>query len=306
MEYKYVVVNADGRVGLWKPGSNYKVTMPLAGANGASKVLRRIKVADAWDDSFKKVDVEEAEGAPAQQPATSARASASAPAKPAQQQPTRPPAPPAAPVPPVAPSYRASSAPAATSYAANGAPKGAPVPPAPPPVPPTPPTPPQPPAKAVPPPQPVYMQLTEQELLSDGVSGRRSKREAGLCYLLVPPAPGQAAAPRNTTHGRQACKCVSRVVGAGPGQLPDGLGLVARCCCLPRGLAGTQLSGGAPRADGEAPAAAGADPRCGLQQAVEAGGAMLWGVLGGGLVAVCVCVVSILLAMALGLAGASG
>jgi hypothetical protein len=59
IEYKYVVVNQDGNVGCWKPGGNYRVTLPLQ-ASGA-KVPKRVKVADAWDDSFKKVDVEEAE-----------------------------------------------------------------------------------------------------------------------------------------------------------------------------------------------------------------------------------------------------
>ncbi|GLC34563.1 hypothetical protein PLESTB_001247900 [Pleodorina starrii] len=59
LEYKYVVVNADGNIGLWKPGSNYRVTLPLS--SGGTKAPRRVKVADAWDDSFKKVDIEEAE-----------------------------------------------------------------------------------------------------------------------------------------------------------------------------------------------------------------------------------------------------
>ncbi|EFJ52450.1 hypothetical protein VOLCADRAFT_102948 [Volvox carteri f. nagariensis] len=59
LEYKYVVVNQDGNIGYWKPGSNYRVTLPLQPSG--TKIPKRVKVADAWDDSFKKVDIEEAE-----------------------------------------------------------------------------------------------------------------------------------------------------------------------------------------------------------------------------------------------------
>lgn len=59
LEYKYVVVNSDGNVGYWKPGGNYRVTLPIQPSG--TEVPKRVKVADAWDESFKKVDIEEAE-----------------------------------------------------------------------------------------------------------------------------------------------------------------------------------------------------------------------------------------------------
>ncbi|GLI64112.1 hypothetical protein VaNZ11_007287 [Volvox africanus] len=59
LEYKYVVVNPDGNIGYWKPGSNYRVTLPPQPTG--TKVPKRVRVADAWDDSYKKVEVEEAE-----------------------------------------------------------------------------------------------------------------------------------------------------------------------------------------------------------------------------------------------------
>ncbi|KAG2428603.1 hypothetical protein HYH02_014305 [Chlamydomonas schloesseri] len=77
LEYKYVVVNSDGHIGHWKPGSNYKVTLPLN--SSGNKVPKRVKVADAWDDSFKKVDVEEAEVATAAQSSKGASAAAASP-----------------------------------------------------------------------------------------------------------------------------------------------------------------------------------------------------------------------------------
>ncbi|GFR40228.1 hypothetical protein Agub_g796 [Astrephomene gubernaculifera] len=62
LEYKYVIVNADGNISYWKPGNNYRVTLPLQPTN--AKVLKRVKVADAWDESFKKIDLEEVESVP--------------------------------------------------------------------------------------------------------------------------------------------------------------------------------------------------------------------------------------------------
>ncbi|PNW86564.1 hypothetical protein CHLRE_02g091750v5 [Chlamydomonas reinhardtii] len=122
LEYKYVVVNSDGHIGYWKPGSNYKVTLPLN--SSGSKVPKRVKVADAWDDSYKKVDVEEAEALPASPSSKGTSAAAAAP----------PPPPKAAPPPPAA-AAASSSAPASGAAqpkaAAQAPPAAAPPPPPP-------------------------------------------------------------------------------------------------------------------------------------------------------------------------------
>lgn len=57
LEYKYIVRNADGGVLYWKPGGNYKLDVPVC--LGTDKYAGKIIVADAWDESFKKVEVEE-------------------------------------------------------------------------------------------------------------------------------------------------------------------------------------------------------------------------------------------------------
>lgn len=57
LEYKYLVRNSDGGVAHWKPGGNYKIAMPVA--QGENKYAGKVVVADAWDESFKKVQVEE-------------------------------------------------------------------------------------------------------------------------------------------------------------------------------------------------------------------------------------------------------
>lgn len=117
-----MVVNSDGHIGYWKPGSNYKVTLPLN--SSGSKVPKRVKVADAWDDSYKKVDVEEAEALPASPSSKGTSAAAAAP----------PPPPKAAPPPPAA-AAASSSAPASGAAqpkaAAQAPPAAAPPPPPP-------------------------------------------------------------------------------------------------------------------------------------------------------------------------------
>uniref|UniRef100_A0A7S0S1Z5 CBM20 domain-containing protein n=1 Tax=Chlamydomonas leiostraca TaxID=1034604 RepID=A0A7S0S1Z5_9CHLO len=64
LEYKYVIINSDGRVGTWKPGANCK--LDVLAARGT-----RVLVTDTWDDHgprLVEVDVQGAEAQPAPAP----------------------------------------------------------------------------------------------------------------------------------------------------------------------------------------------------------------------------------------------
>ncbi|KAG2435096.1 hypothetical protein HXX76_007183 [Chlamydomonas incerta] len=173
LEYKYVVVNADGVIGYWKPGSNYKVTLPLN--SSSNKVPKRVKVADAWDDSFKKVDVEEAEATSASPSSNASSAAAAAP----------PPPPKAAPPPPAA-------APTSSSASTSGAapPKAAAQPP--PTAAPPPPPPPQQQQQAQPQ-QPQQPAAAAQKTASSNGAGPSQKPQNGIPRATSPRSGAQAA-----------------------------------------------------------------------------------------------------------------
>mmetsp|Transcript_21771 Transcript_21771/g.37131 ORF Transcript_21771/g.37131 Transcript_21771/m.37131 type:complete len:245 (+) Transcript_21771:2-736(+) len=59
LEYKYLVLNADGSVSLWKPGQNYKLAVPAT--HGTI-----VAVLETWDDGPRKVDVQSTEEQPSQ------------------------------------------------------------------------------------------------------------------------------------------------------------------------------------------------------------------------------------------------
>ena len=95
IEYKYLVRNSDGRVSHWKPGGNYKLFVTPK----ANKVVEAVRVSDAWDDSYRQVDLEEREAAAAvqAQPAQAATGTKQQPPSPQQQpvieEPAAPPVP---------------------------------------------------------------------------------------------------------------------------------------------------------------------------------------------------------------------
>lgn len=56
MEYKYIVIGADGLVDRWMDGDNYQVRVPVV--RESRKVTDEVRVSDAWDQSFKQIDIE--------------------------------------------------------------------------------------------------------------------------------------------------------------------------------------------------------------------------------------------------------
>lgn len=59
LEYKYVVMNKDGGVSLWKPGENFKVEVAVKQQGSDIMLARSVAVQDAWDASIHTIDVEE-------------------------------------------------------------------------------------------------------------------------------------------------------------------------------------------------------------------------------------------------------
>jgi len=57
LEYKYLVLEKDGQVNVWKPGKNYSLDIPVHSPGF-------LNVADSWDDCFKIVDFEEVQADP--------------------------------------------------------------------------------------------------------------------------------------------------------------------------------------------------------------------------------------------------
>lgn len=59
LEYKYVVLNRDGGVSLWKPGDNFKVEVAVKQQGSDVMLARSVAVKDAWDASIHTIDVEQ-------------------------------------------------------------------------------------------------------------------------------------------------------------------------------------------------------------------------------------------------------
>lgn len=59
LEYKYVVMNRDGGVSLWKPGENFKVEVAVKQQGSDIMLARSVAVKDAWDASIHTIDVEQ-------------------------------------------------------------------------------------------------------------------------------------------------------------------------------------------------------------------------------------------------------
>lgn len=55
LEYKYLVMTADGKACIWKPGENYQLEIP-----SDMPPLTRIVVSDSWDGSFRQITEEAA------------------------------------------------------------------------------------------------------------------------------------------------------------------------------------------------------------------------------------------------------
>jgi len=55
-EYKYVVRNTDGSVVTWTPGSNFALQLPPGETPGVG-MPERVEVNDAWDSSWRQVQV---------------------------------------------------------------------------------------------------------------------------------------------------------------------------------------------------------------------------------------------------------
>ncbi len=65
VEYKYVVRNGDGTPTAWKPGSNFQLPLQSEGGGGGSSggaaafaagLPGALRVSDAWDESWRRVE----------------------------------------------------------------------------------------------------------------------------------------------------------------------------------------------------------------------------------------------------------
>lgn len=72
LEYKYVVMNKDGAISLWKPGENFKVDVAVKQQGSDMLTARRVAVKDAWDASEHAIEVEKLALVPATPAAESA------------------------------------------------------------------------------------------------------------------------------------------------------------------------------------------------------------------------------------------
>ncbi|MEW5302384.1 MAG: hypothetical protein WDW36_005176 [Sanguina aurantia] len=81
LEYKYVVMNRDGGISLWKPGDNFKVEVAVKGQGSDRLTARSVAVKDAWDASEHDIEVENLALVPAtaaEEPAASTNGSSAA------------------------------------------------------------------------------------------------------------------------------------------------------------------------------------------------------------------------------------